>query len=98
MSLAQIEAELEPLSPDGLRRLALQSWSAFVKKEGDPGHECREQDPALLAALDVATAAADAAPLMPSTSCRATAPCVSSTRWIQGPLPIRMSPDKIALL
>ncbi len=62
MSLVQIEAELERLSPEELRRLALQSWSAFVKKEGGMAHECCEEDPALLAALDIAVAAADAAP------------------------------------
>lgn len=62
MSLAQIEAELERLSPEELRRLALQSWSAYVKKEGGTAHECHEEDPALLAALDAAVAEADASP------------------------------------
>jgi hypothetical protein len=62
MSLAQIEAELEHLSPDELRRLALHSWSAFMKKGGGMGHECHEDDPALLAALDAAVTKADAAP------------------------------------
>ena len=62
MSLAQIEAELDRLSSEELRRLALQSWSAFVQKEGGMTHECREEDPALLAALDAAVAQADAAP------------------------------------
>ncbi len=62
MSLAQIEAELDKLTSDELRRLALQSWTAFVKKEGGITHECVEEDPQLLAALDEATAAADATP------------------------------------
>ena len=64
MSFAEIEAELENLSPDELRRLALKSWMAFVEKEGktDAAHECDEEDPALLAALDEAVARADAAP------------------------------------
>jgi hypothetical protein len=46
MSLAQIEAELEKLTPDELRRLALRSWSAFVEKEGGVAHDCDEDDPA----------------------------------------------------
>ena len=62
MSLAQIEAELERLSPEELRRLALQSWTAYVQKEGGIAHECDEEDSALLAALDAAVAAAEAAP------------------------------------
>lgn len=60
MSLAQIEAELDQLTPDELRRLAMRSWTAFVKKEGGMIHECEEEDPLLLAALDQAAAAADA--------------------------------------
>lgn len=60
MSLAQIEAELDRLSSEELRRLALQSWTAFVKKEGGTAHECCENDPLLLAALDGAVASADA--------------------------------------
>lgn len=62
MSLAQIEAELERLSAEELHRLALQSWSAYQKKEGGAPHECHEDDSELLAALDAAAAAADAAP------------------------------------
>ena len=64
MSFAEIEAELENLSPDELRRLALKSWTAFVEKEGktDAANECDEEDPALLAALDEAVAKADATP------------------------------------
>jgi hypothetical protein len=64
MSLAEIEAELEKLSVDELRRLAVKSWTVFVKKEGRPdsAHECSEDDPGLLAALDAAIAEADAAP------------------------------------
>ena len=62
MSLAQIEAELDRLTPDELRHLALRSWTAFVKKEGGIAHECNEDDPQLLTALDEAMAAADATP------------------------------------
>jgi len=62
MSLAEIEAELERLTPEELRRLALKSWSVYVAKEGhtEPHDECSEEDPQLLAALDQATAHADA--------------------------------------
>jgi len=62
MSFAEIEAELEKLSPDELRRLALKSWTVFVEKEGgsEAANECSEDDPRLLAALDEAIAAADA--------------------------------------
>ena len=61
MSIAEIEAELERLTPDELRRLALKSWSAFVAKEGlsDDANQCDEDDPDLLAALDEAVAQAD---------------------------------------
>ena len=64
MSLKEIEAELENLKPDELRHLALKSWTAFVEKEdrSQPAHECSEDDPALLAALDDAIAQADSAP------------------------------------
>jgi hypothetical protein len=64
MSIAEIEAELEKLSPDELRRLALKSWTVFVEKEGGAGaaHDCSEDDPRLLAALDEAIARADATP------------------------------------
>ena len=64
MSLAQIEAELEKLSPDELRHLALKSWRAFVEKEGrlQTANECNEDDPGLLAALDEAISKADATP------------------------------------
>ena len=63
MSFAEIEAELEKLTPDQLRQLALMSWTAFVEKEGrsDVFNECSENDPHLLAALDEAIAKADAA-------------------------------------
>jgi hypothetical protein len=33
-TLAEIEAELDRLGPDELRRLALKSWTTFVEKEG----------------------------------------------------------------
>ena len=64
MSFAEIEAELDKLGPDELRRLALKSWTAFVQKEGgtDGANECDESDPALLAALDEAIEKAEAAP------------------------------------
>ena len=62
MSLAEIEAELEKLSTEELRNLALKSWTAFVAKEGcaDDSMECREDNPKLLAALDEAIEKADA--------------------------------------
>ncbi len=58
MSFAEIEAQLEKLTPDELRRLALKSWSAFVAKEGlsEAENLCDEDDPELLAALDEAMA------------------------------------------
>lgn len=60
MSMAEIETELERLTPDELRRLALKSWSVFVEKEGGAG--CDEEDPQVLAALDEAVRRADATP------------------------------------
>ena len=60
MSLARIESELKGLTAEELRELALRSWSAFVEKEAGIQHECDEDDPQLLAALDEAAAAADA--------------------------------------
>ena len=64
MSFAEIEAELDKLGPDDLRRLALKSWTAFVEKEGrsQGANECDEANPRLLAALDEAIAQADATP------------------------------------
>ena len=64
MSFAEIEAELENLSPDELRRLAMKSWTAFVEKDGsrERAHECDEDDPRLLAALDDAIAHSMATP------------------------------------
>ncbi len=64
MSYAEIEAELDQLGPDELRRLALKSWTTFVRKEGGTAgaNECDESDPRLLAALDEAIAMADATP------------------------------------
>lgn len=61
MSFAEIEAQLEKLSPAELRRLALKSWSAFVAKEGlsESENQCDETDPELLAALDEALDRAD---------------------------------------
>jgi hypothetical protein len=64
MSLAEIEAELDHLGPDELRRVALKSWSKFVEKErrADGVNECDEDEARLLAALDEAIAKADATP------------------------------------
>jgi myo-inositol-hexaphosphate 3-phosphohydrolase len=64
MSLAEIEAELDQLEPDELRRLALKSWTTFVEKEGraEGTNMCDEDGPLLLAALDEALAKADATP------------------------------------
>lgn len=59
MSIARIEAELEHLKPDELRRLALKSWAAYVAQEGRAGNEVDEDDPKLLAALDEAERRAD---------------------------------------
>jgi len=58
-----IEAELETLTPNELRRLALKSWRTFVEKEcrNARANECSEADPELLAALDEATERSDAA-------------------------------------
>ena len=65
MSLAEIEAELDQLGPDELRRLALKSWTTFVEKERrmDGTNECDEDDSRLLEALDEAIAKADATPV-----------------------------------
>ena len=62
MSFAEIEAELDKLRPEDLRRLALKSWAAFVRKEGrtEGANECAETDPRLLSALDQAIEEADA--------------------------------------
>lgn len=64
MSYAEIEAELETLKPEELRRLALKSWTAFVQKEGgtEGANECDERNPQLLNALDEAIAQANAVP------------------------------------
>jgi len=64
MSLAEIEAELDHLGPEELRRVALKSWSKFVEKERrtEGVNECDEDDPRLLAALDEAIAKANATP------------------------------------
>jgi hypothetical protein len=64
MSLAEIEAALENLTPDELRRIAVKSWTAFVEKEGHAqgAHESDEDDPSLMVALDEAITQADTAP------------------------------------
>jgi len=62
MSYAEIEAELDQLAPDELRRIALKSWTNFVAKEGGGINECDESDPQLLMALDESLARADATP------------------------------------
>ena len=60
MSFAEIEAQLDKLTSDELRLLALRSWSAFVAKEGlEYPNQCDEDDPTLLAALDEAVASAE---------------------------------------
>lgn len=65
MSLTEIEAQLEHLTPDELRHLALRTWSVFVKREGlseTSSNECDEDDPFLLSALDRAVEQADSSP------------------------------------
>jgi hypothetical protein len=64
MSLIEIEAQLDKLTPEELRQLALKSWSAFVEKERDSEtqNECEEDDPQLLAALDEAIEKANTSP------------------------------------
>jgi hypothetical protein len=60
MSFAEIEAQLDKLTSDELRLLALRSWSTFVAKEGlEDSNQCDEDDPELLAALDDAVARAE---------------------------------------
>ena len=59
MSLAEIEAELEKLTPEELRRVALKSWNVFVQKEG-MAHQCNEEDAGLIASLDESVIQADA--------------------------------------
>lgn len=60
-SLDAVLAELDQLSVDELRRLAVGSWSAFVRKEGEVPQYCEEDDLRLLNSLDQAAAHADAA-------------------------------------
>ena len=63
MSYAEIEAELQKLTPGELRRLAVKSWSVFVEKASeDAAQECDEADPQVLAALDDAVERANATP------------------------------------
>ncbi len=64
MSLDEIEAELQNLGPEELRTLALKCWAAFVERQGHQAfpHECGEDDPRVLAALDEAIAHADSTP------------------------------------
>lgn len=61
MSIAQIEAELNALTVEELRHLALRTWAAFVEKErADPTvNVCEEADPAVTAALDDAVQRVD---------------------------------------
>lgn len=60
MSLAQIEAELDNLSVDELRQLALKSLATLEARTGMTVDEvCDEEDPKLLAALDEAIRIAD---------------------------------------
>ena len=81
MSMVEIEAELERLGPDDLRRLALKSWRAFLEKEGSAVNECDENDPQLLAALDEALANADANPGQGASGAEVRA---RLNRWITG--------------
>ena len=64
MSLTEIEAQLDRLTPEELRHLAIRSWRAFVERQGDADgfNECDEDDPSLLAALDKAIQYADSSP------------------------------------
>jgi len=64
MSVAEIEAELDHLEPDELRRIALKSWLTFVQKADRTGSDnvCDEPSPQLLADLDEAILQADATP------------------------------------
>jgi len=62
MSLTEIEAQLEHLTPEELRHLALRSWSIFQKREGHSENECDEDDPFVLSALDRAVEHADSFP------------------------------------
>ena len=68
MSLTEIEAQLEQLTPDELRRLAFRSWSAFLRRKGhsESFNECDEDDPLVLSALDRAVEHADS---FPATDC-----------------------------
>ena len=61
MSFAEIEAALDKLGTEDLRRLALKSWAAFVQKEGraEGANECDETESGLLSALDQAIEEAD---------------------------------------
>lgn len=62
MSFAEIEDQLDNLSPDELRRLALHSRNAFIRKEEvEDINFSDEDDPDLLAALDEAVNKADVA-------------------------------------
>ncbi len=63
MSFTEIENELQNLTPHQLRELALKSWQAYItQEEASPsGHECSEDDPHVLAALDEAVTQADRA-------------------------------------
>ena len=49
MSLAEIEAQLERLTPEELRRLALKTWTVFVEKESGArdANQCSEDDAGL---------------------------------------------------
>ncbi len=64
MDLAMIESQLERLTCDELRRPAIKSWAAFVRKEsvGSETHTCDEPNSDLQAAPDEAVADGDAAP------------------------------------
>lgn len=62
MSLTEFEAELDKLTLEELRQLALKSWTGFTEKESDDTNFCSEDDAELLNALDNAIEQADATP------------------------------------
>ncbi len=64
MSLVEIEAELEKLTPEELQQLAVKSWAVFLAKREvrENASECSENDMRLLMALDEAITKADLAP------------------------------------
>jgi len=69
MSFAEIEDQLDKLTPEELRVLALRSRSAFIRKEEvEDINLCDEDDPDLLAALDEAVTKAEATANQPRSA------------------------------